>query len=279
MTPLTANTTTATLTCQHHGPYPGQKVTIASREIASPCPTCKEAESQQQAEAEKARRAAERNRRIRNLVVASELPRRFAGRTFQNYRAECQEQARIKTIIQRFAVNFEDVLREGAGLVLCGKPGTGKTHLSAAMANHVMREHGRRVRFMTVLDLLRSVKGTMARDSDSTETQVINRMLAPDLLILDEVGVQYGTDYERMVITDLLNKRYNEMRPTVLISNLDSDELARYVGERVMSRMTEGGGAILSFDWDSYRERVIADKDLPRAKVHGVNWSDPADPE
>jgi len=44
------------------------------------------------------------------------------------------------------------------------------------------------------------------------------------------------------------------MKPTILISNLSEQELGIYIGERVLDRMMEGQGAIIAFDWESYRK-------------------------
>lgn len=274
-----SETATTELHCERHGPYLGQEAHIFGKSFKSACPECSRQQAQQEQRERDSLQLINAKKRVTNLAFASGLPKRFKDRTFENYRVENQYQQANKTAIQRYAKNFDEVLRNGAGLVLCGKPGTGKTHLSAALANHVIATFGRRAKFMTVMDLVRSTRSTMSKDSDTTEEAVINRLLVPDLLILDEVGVQLGTNYELVTITDLLNKRYNEMRPTVLISNLERDELTRYVGERVMSRMTEGGGAILSFTWESYRDRVAADANLPKAKVVDVDWTDPAHPE
>ncbi|EIG27035.1 hypothetical protein HMPREF1054_2009, partial [Haemophilus paraphrohaemolyticus HK411] len=51
-----------------------------------------------------------------------------------------------------------------------------------------------------------------------------------------------------------INERYEAMKPTILISNLSQQELGAYVGERIVDRMREGGGAMIAFDWESYRK-------------------------
>lgn len=95
---------------------------------------------------------------------------------------------------------------------------------------------------------------------------------ATDLLILDEVGVQFGTDYEKVIITDIINRRYNDMRPTIILSNLDELELCDYLGARVMDRMFEGGGGVIAFGWDSYRAKVAKDEALPRGSYQTPDW-------
>ncbi len=52
------------------------------------------------------------------------------------------------------------------------------------------------------------------------------------------------------------------MKPTIITANLTKSELNQYLGERVMDRLTEGGGAIIAFDWGSYRSQVAKDPAL-----------------
>jgi DNA replication protein DnaC len=108
------------------------------------------------------------------------------------------------------------------------------------------------VAFGTVASLLRHIKATYAKDSQRTEQDAIDDLLRPDLLILDEVGVQVGSEHEKLLMFEVLNGRYQELRPTVLISNLDVAELEAFLGHRVMDRYRECG-SVLAFDWQSHR--------------------------
>ncbi|EJF3060091.1 ATP-binding protein, partial [Escherichia coli] len=74
-------------------------------------------------------------------------------------------------------------------------------------------------------------------------------------LIIDEVGVQFGSDAEKLIMFEIINTRYEYMKPTILISNQSKDELSAFIGERVIDRMNDGGGCTLAFTWDSYRSR------------------------
>lgn len=76
----------------------------------------------------------------------------------------------------------------------------------------------------------------------------------PDLLILDEVGVQFGSDTEKLMLFDILNERYERRHPTILMSNLPRDEVSAYLGERVFDRLREDGGEFISFTWESHRK-------------------------
>lgn len=249
--------------CEKHGEFKSIITVINKREYATGCPTCVEMEAK---EAEKKRRAEEVAERISRMIGRSGLPKRFLDRTFDNYREETPGQIEAKSKSKSYADSFEEKLSTGGGLIFVGAPGTGKTHLAAAIANQVMRSL-RTVIFTTALKAIRDVKNTYSRDSQKTEQDVIESYALPDLLILDEIGVQRGTDTEQMILFEIINERYENFRPTILMSNLTLSEIKAYLGERNIDRMREGGGDLVAFDWDSYRTKVHKDKKLPCGEV------------
>lgn len=56
-----------------------------------------------------------------------------------------------------------------------------------------------------------------------------------------------------MLLFDVLNERYERRKPTLMLSNLTAQEVAAYLGERVMDRLREDGGRVIVFDWESHR--------------------------
>ena len=104
----------------------------------------------------------------------------------------------------------------------------------------------------TASDMTSQVKDAYKSD-DTTTQQVVKEFSFFDLLIIDEVGIQTSSEAEKRIFFDIINKRYENMLPTILISNLELQELTAFVGERVMDRMKENGGVIFAFDWDSHR--------------------------
>lgn len=241
------------------------------------CPECdREAlatKEQDEARAKQQAVVGKRASHLRRLIDGAEIPKRFAGRSFDNYSVEDGNLAQGEALnrAQKFAKNFPMVVERGASFVFCGKPGSGKTHLACAIGNAVMRNHGAGVLFITVFDAIQRVKETYS-DKSQSERTVMQSFTEPDLLILDEVGVQFGTDYEKVIITDLINRRYNDMRPTIILSNLDEAELSDYLGARVMDRMFEGGGGVIAFGWGSYRAKVAKDEKLPRGEYNAPEW-------
>ena len=117
---------------------------------------------------------------------------------------------------------------------------------------HLLHE-GRLVLFTTVLRAVRMVKDAWGPAAQMTESQAVSRLTRPDLLILDEVGVQTGSEFERHLLSDVLNERYEHHRATLLLSNLPLAEVSAYLGERVLDRLREDGAESVVFDWESHR--------------------------
>lgn len=243
------------LSCIKHGKYIGKVHTIFSKTFETGCKGCEDEQKQKEAEDDAAREAKRKDDMIRNSIKRSAIPSRFIAKTFDNYISDNKDNAQALNISKQYAKMFRSRLETGGGLIFCGKPGTGKTHLSCAIANHVMRELRLSVLFTSVLKLTRQVKETYSRDSNKTEREAIDLFSVPSLLIIDEVGVQYGSDAEKQILFEVVNNRYEEMLPTILISNLTLKELKDFIGDRVIDRMREGGGALVSFDWNSHRGR------------------------
>lgn len=235
--------------CPNHGPFTSRN--IIGR-IWSKCPVCRaeddEREAKQKAE-EDARRAEERHRQ---MLDSARIPARFIGRSFKNFVAATEQQRAALTVCRDYAENLPEYARKGSGLILSGKPGTGKSHLTAAILQAHIRND---VRYVTCMDLIRAVRETWRRDSEQTEAQVLRYFERLDLLAIDEVGMQYGTDGEQTILFDILDRRYREMKPTIVITNQDRDGLREFVGDRIFDRLRETARWV-AFDWASYRPQA-----------------------
>ena len=183
------------------------------------------------------------------------MPRRFLNRNFENYLAVTRGQRQALEVCRGYAKGFEQMRRRGGGLLLLGGPGTGKTHLACAILAHVIQA-GHTGLFLSVSGALRIIRDAYSPRGQRTETEALALLTAVDLLVLDEVGVAIGNaSTRRAMLFDILNDRYGELRPTILIGNLTSGELERSLGERIMERLMDLGSAMVPFTWSSYRRR------------------------
>lgn len=251
-------------TCPTHGEY--DEVTIENpfkrfgeKLINLGCPACHKERIEREA-AEQQREAELERQRIRrqNALKSAGIPKRFQSRTFENYQADSVGQQRAKRTAKQYADEFANALETGQSLIFTGKTGTGKTHLANAIANQVMQA-GHSAAFMSVRELVGRVKETWNKRSEKTESEVIRELVKLDLLILDEVGVQFDSDAERLIMFDVINGRYEDVKPTVVLSNYpvdstDGPSIRKVLGDRVIDRLREGGGKMIAFDWESFRK-------------------------
>lgn len=225
----------------------------------------------QDIEAARQREATERKRqRQQDIVTATQLPPRFHGADFEGFKATTPQQKAAVDACKAYTANMAGNMEKGAALVLTGSVGTGKTLLAAAIARKTALEHVitdrvynlgswddqkrlATVRYTTVMGMLRTIRSTYRKDSHLSESQALHLFTGPDLLILDEVGVQRGTEDEKVQMFEVIDARYGSMLPTVIISNLTVGELTGYIGERVLDRLKDNGGSVVVFDWASHR--------------------------
>ena len=237
--------------CPTHGIYIASGARyMGKREVWTGCPDCKEAQAAAELHAEAQQKAQAARQRIEAMVKDAAVPARFIGRTFENYKAATQSQQAAKQIVQSYAEDFAGHLKRGTGLILSGLPGTGKSHLAAAALQAIMPIHCGL--YTTCMNVIRMVRGTWRKDSDKSEAQVLHMLGTVPLLVLDEIGVQYGTDGEQTILFDVLDRRYRDMMPTILLTNQAKQGLKDFIGERSFDRMAETSRWV-SFDWESYR--------------------------
>ncbi|OOX79343.1 ATP-binding protein [Snodgrassella alvi] len=245
----------STATCSTHGEY--QQTKYQSGRITK-CPECEREREQQRIADEKAaqlREAAERKSKlIDELIGNSGIPKRFLGKTLKSYQVSCKEQQDVINDAKAFLIEFSSHQgHSGRCMTMLGNTGTGKSHIASAMALCVIKRYGGTARFSSVSEINRLVRESKSYSAKYSETEVIEAFGNYDLLIVDEVGIQSGTDAESRALFDVINARYQNMNPTIFISNLNKDQFKAALGERIYDRIKEGGGVILGFDWDSYR--------------------------
>jgi DNA replication protein DnaC len=171
---------------------------------------------------------------------------------FKNYQpvSKCTSDAKQKAINYTQAFS-QKALNDEKNLLIMGSTGTGKSHLSKAIAR-TLKARGFKVGFIASVDLFNKIKATF--DSGSTE-KVFEEMKKLDLLVIDDVGVETTkiNDVGWTVRTwnEIIDARMGQAN--IWTTNLDEVSLSEVVGPRTLSRMYENTRFIDLFT-DDYRK-------------------------
>jgi DNA replication protein DnaC len=156
---------------------------------------------------------------------------------FKNYRPvnECAKEAKQKAMYYAQAFSQESLTEKN--LLIMGNPGTGKTHLSKAIAR-TLKARGYKVGFISAVELFNKIKATF---NNGSAERLFEEMKKLDLLIIDDVGVETtklnDVSWTVRTWTEIIDTRLGVTN--VWTTNLDETSLSDVVGQRATSRMYE----------------------------------------
>ncbi len=226
--------------CFEHG-----RADVLSR-AGSPwkCPRCLEAEMKASTEAMVI------SERAAWLLKTAAIPAKYLGARFT---AATDEQRAVLRTAQQFR---DFILREPtwAALIMVGQTGTGKTLMACQLAQSLIDKAAVSVRYITAKGMISEIQASYGREGKSEEGEIM-RFAQYQVLILDEIDALPAKENSSLLLTEIINRRYNENKPVVAISNQPFDNLGKFVGERVHSRLHENSFSC-AFGWDDFRRTV-----------------------
>lgn len=169
--------------------------------------------------------------------------KRFAESSLDNYLCKTEEQKElVKTLRNGIKDGFDK------NIIIIGGVGTGKTHLAYSIINalETVREGQTGYKYYSeskvVYTPVKEIIDEIREEWKTGESMFsfIEKIKKIPLLIVDEIGVQYGSDSERIELYSIFNARYEDCLPTIVISNNSLGELQKILGQRIFDRLTSG---------------------------------------
>ena len=120
---------------------------------------------------------------------------------------------------------------------ITGRPGSGKTHLAVATLRRYIESGRKGALFVSVSEWLQDMKDGF---TSGTSSGVMRQVKGAGLLVFDDIGSEMATDWVRDAVYQVINHRLNEMKPTVVTSNLKPSEIANSYHDRLASRLASG---------------------------------------
>jgi DNA replication protein DnaC len=123
-----------------------------------------------------------------------------------------------------------DFIRQGRPVLLLGRPGTGKTHLSIGYG-HLAALRGYKVAFFACSRLLEQLYASIA---DGSTDKMIKRLASLDLLILDDLRAQVPKAEYASLLYEVIDARHGR-RSTMVSSNLSVDAWGKALGDKTLT--------------------------------------------
>lgn len=214
--------------------------------VPIPC-KCRKAADEAKQQEEKRQKEFES---MKNLKKGSLIDNKFKNCTFATCKVVPDNKKQVK-LCKSYADRFEEMLEKNQGLLLYGNVGTGKSYLSACIANNIMERLHSVCATSTVkiMDMARNFK---VKDELAT---LETKMMKADLLILDDIGAESESSYAKEIVYRVIDGRYRAKKPMVITTNLSLVQMQNCMDidkARVYDRILEVCYPIL-FDGKSFR--------------------------
>ncbi len=156
---------------------------------------------------------------------------------------------RMESVLNYCKTYAMDFSRRSPSLLLYGKTGLGKTHLSLAVAGKAV-ESGYGVIYTSAQNLFNKLeKEKFGRSDGNTEETILDC----DLLIIDDLGAEFTTQFTVSALYNIINSRELEGKPTIISTNLTPEQLTSTYSERIASRILSNF-VMLYFDGSDIRQ-------------------------
>lgn len=201
----------------------------------------------------------EKQRIVDKIKRTSLLGEKYKDVSFATTDKTNEEFMKIFKRCNKYCEVAREVLERGIGIYLFGNKGTGKSHLTACMANELMDNYYS-VLYTNFTEISKYIRGTFR--GNESEHDFLERLTNIDFLFIDDFGTELVTKNNEDLwlqekVFEVINKRYNNNKPIIFTSNYSLRQLIeeRGLADKTIDRINEMC-TILKLNGDSYRKTI-----------------------
>lgn len=174
----------------------------------------------------------------------------FKKKTFANYVCEGQYQIKAKSQVLKFCLNFKE---NKDSLLICGRPGTGKTHLGIASMLKLISDNVT-CRYVEYNNMMVNLKQSI--NDEENHMREMEKYTNPTVLFMDDFLKGKATPADLSYIYRIINTRYLQEKPMIISTEKSVEEILDF-DEAVGSRIVEMAGEnVVVFDGNSDNHRL-----------------------
>ena len=198
-----------------------------------------------------------RERLITLNIASSGIGRLIEKQSFDNFDlewyandADLYEKMRSNLATAKdYAEHFSE---RGGNLLIIGSTGTGKTHITTSIAKVVISK-GHSVIYDSVENIMQDFEEDRFRSGYAPREPKSDKYHECDLLIIDDLGTEFASQYSTVCLYNLINSRQNKGLATIISTNLTPKDLAARYDGRIYSRIAGNDYQILLFGGNNHR--------------------------
>ena len=198
-----------------------------------------------------------RERLVTLNIASSGMGRLIEKQSFDNFDLDWYKND--PGVYKKMCSNFEaakqyaeDFSKNGGNLLIIGSTGTGKTHITTSIAKVVISK-GHSVIYDSAENIVSDFEADKFKSGYSQKESVSDKYLECDLLIIDDLGTEFQSQFSSVCLYNLINTRQNKGLSTIISTNLDSKKLAERYDGRIYTRIAGKDYQILAFGGNNHR--------------------------
>jgi DNA replication protein len=182
----------------------------------------------------------------------SDYERNFANADYKN-----KKEKEHSDSFKRFCKNFGAIKTKGLGIFMVGNAGTGKTYYCDCIMNELMEEN--KVYRTSLYQILEEMRQEYNKYKEATDDFVFTRLEKADLVIFDDLGNEYITDWGKEKMFLIFDFLYRNRISFIINTNLDDAQFKKFLqingSVKLLDRIKERCKKYM-FDWESRRAEL-----------------------